>query len=46
VIVANQASYKMQGLESNKLLLANSLESGVPMLAGFLEGALLGARLK
>jgi methionyl-tRNA synthetase len=46
VIVANLAPRKMRGLESNGMLLAASLEGGAPVLAGFLEDAPLGARLK
>jgi methionyl-tRNA synthetase len=46
VIVANLAPRKMRGLESNGMLLAASLEGGVPVLAGFLEEVPLGARLK
>ena len=47
VIVANLASRKMRGLESNGMLLAASLgEDGKPVLASFLEDVPLGARLK
>ena len=46
VVVANLAPRKMRGLESNGMLLAASLEGGVPVLAGFLEEVPLGARLK
>ena len=46
IIVANLAPRKMRGLESNGMLLAASLEGGVPVLAGFLEKVPLGARLK
>jgi len=46
IIVANLAPRKMRGLESNGMLLAASLEGGVPVLAGFLEEVPLGARLK
>jgi len=46
VIVANLAPRKMRGLESNGMLLAASLPDGGPVLAGFLEDAPLGARLK
>ena len=46
VIVANLAPRKMRGLESNGMLLAASLEGGVPVLTGFLEDVPLGARLK
>jgi methionyl-tRNA synthetase len=46
VIVANLAPRKMRGLESNGMLLAASLPDGAPVLAGFLEEAPIGARLK
>ncbi len=46
VIVANLTPRKMRGLESNGMLLAASLEGGMPVLAGFLEEVPLGARLK
>jgi methionyl-tRNA synthetase len=46
VIVANLAPRKMRGLESNGMLLAASLEGGVPVLASFLEEVPLGTRLK
>ncbi len=46
VIVANLAPRKMRGLESHGMLLAASLEGGVPALAGFHEDVPLGARLK
>jgi methionyl-tRNA synthetase len=46
IIVANLAPRKMRGLESNGMLLAASLPDGAPVLAGFLEDAPLGARLK
>jgi methionyl-tRNA synthetase len=46
VIVANLAPRKLRGLESNGMLLAASLESSSPVLAGFLEDVPLGARLK
>jgi methionyl-tRNA synthetase len=46
VIVANLAPRKMRGLESHGMLLAASLEGGVPALAGFHEEVPLGARLK
>lgn len=46
VIVANLAPRKLKGLESNGMLLAASLESGRPVLAGFLEDVEVGARLK
>jgi methionyl-tRNA synthetase len=46
IIVANLQPRKLKGLESNGMLLAASLEGGQPMLAGFLEDAPLGAKLK
>jgi methionyl-tRNA synthetase len=46
IIVANLAPRKMRGLESNGMLVAASLDGGAPVLAGFLEDAPLGARLK
>ncbi len=46
VIVANLAPRKLRGLESNGMLLAASLEGGVPALAGFHEEVPIGARLK
>ncbi|HEY3928074.1 MAG TPA: methionine--tRNA ligase [Candidatus Koribacter sp.] len=46
VIVANLAPRKLRGLESNGMLLAASLEGGVPVLAGFHEEVPPGARLK
>ena len=46
VIVANLAPRKLRGLESNGMLLAASLEGGVPVLAGFHEEVPVGARLK
>jgi methionyl-tRNA synthetase len=46
VIVANLAPRKMRGLESHGMLLAASLEGGIPALAGFHEEVPLGARLK
>ena len=46
VIVANLASRKLSGLESNGMLLAASLEGGKPVLASFLEDVPVGARLK
>jgi len=46
VIVANLASRKMRGFESNGMLLAASLPDGAPVLAGFLEEVPIGARLK
>ena len=47
VIVANLASRKLRGLESNGMIVAASLgEAGKPVLAGFLEEIEIGARLK
>jgi methionyl-tRNA synthetase len=46
IIVANLKPRKLRGLESNGMLLAASLEGGQPFLAGFLEDAPVGARLK
>jgi methionyl-tRNA synthetase len=46
VIVANLKPRKLRGLESHGMLLAASLEGGKPFLAGFLEDAPVGARLK
>jgi len=46
VIVANLASRKLRGLESNGMIVAASLEGGKPVLAAFLEDVPIGARLK
>jgi methionyl-tRNA synthetase len=46
VIVANLAPRKLRGLESNGMIVAASLEGGIPVLAGFLEDVPVGARLK
>jgi methionyl-tRNA synthetase len=46
VIVANLAPRKLRGMESNGMIVAASLESGKPVLAGFLEDVPVGARLK
>jgi methionyl-tRNA synthetase len=47
VIVANLASRKLRGLESQGMIVAASLgDEGVPVLAGFLEDVPVGARLK
>ena len=46
VIVANLAPRKMRGIESQGMIVAASLEGGAPVLAGFLEDAPIGARLK
>ncbi len=46
IVVTNLAPRKLRGLESNGMLLAASLEGGVPVLAGFLEDVPVGAKLK
>ena len=46
VIVANLASRKLRGLESNGMIVAASVEGGRPVLAGFLEDVPVGAKLK
>jgi methionyl-tRNA synthetase len=46
VIVANLAPRKLRGLESNGMIVAASLDGGVPVLAGFHEDVPIGARLK
>ena len=46
VIVANLAPRKLKGIESQGMIVAASLEGGKPTLAGFLEDAPIGARLK
>ncbi len=46
VIVANLQPRKLRGLESQGMIVAASLEGGNPVLAGFLEDAPVGARLK
>jgi len=46
VIVANLAPRKLRGLESQGMIVAASLEGGLPVLAGFLEDVPIGARLK
>jgi methionyl-tRNA synthetase len=46
VIVANLQPRKLRGIESNGMIVAASLEGGKPVLAGFLEDAPVGARLK
>ncbi len=46
VIVANLAPRKLRGIESQGMIVAASLEGGEPILAGFLEEAPIGARLK
>ncbi len=46
VIVANLQPRKLRGLESNGMIVAASLDDGVPVLAGFLEDVPVGAKLK
>lgn len=46
VIVANLAPRKLRGVTSQGMIVAASLEGGAPVLAGFLEDAPVGARLK
>ena len=47
VVVANLAPRKMRGLESQGMVVAASVgPDGAPVLAGFLEDAEIGARLK
>ena len=46
VIVANLQPRKLRGLESNGMIVAASLEDGLPVLAGFLEDVPVGAKLK
>jgi methionyl-tRNA synthetase len=46
VIVANLAPRKLRGMESNGMIVAASLDGGMPVLAGFLEDVPIGARLK
>lgn len=46
VIVANLQPRKLKGLTSQGMIVAASLEGGAPVLAGFLEDAPAGARLK
>ncbi len=46
VIVVNLAPRRLRGMESNGMIVAASLEDGKPVLAGFLEDAPVGARLK
>ena len=46
VIVANLEPRKLRGVESNGMIVAASIEGGKPILAGFLEDAPVGARLK
>jgi len=46
VIVANLEPRQLRGVESNGMVVAASLPDGSPVLAGFLEEAPVGARLK
>jgi methionyl-tRNA synthetase len=46
VIVANLQPRKLRGITSNGMIVAASIEGGKPVLAGFLEDAPVGARLK
>jgi len=46
VIVANLAPRKLRGLTSQGMIVAASLEGGLPILAGFHEDVPVGARLK
>lgn len=46
VIVANLAPRKLRGLTSQGMIVAASLEGGLPVLAGFHEDIAPGARLK
>lgn len=46
VIVANLQPRKLRGLESRGMIVAASVEGGLPVLAGFHEDIPVGARLK
>lgn len=46
VIVANIPPRKLRGLESNGMIVAASIEDGLPVLASFLEDVPIGAKLK
>ncbi len=46
VIVANLAPRKLKGITSQGMIVAASLDGGVPVLAGFLEEVPAGAKLK
>ena len=46
VIVANIPPRKLRGLESNGMIVAASVEDGLPVLASFLEDVPIGAKLK
>ncbi len=45
VIVANLEARKLRGLESNGMVVAASVEGGLPVLVGFTEDVPVGARL-
>ena len=46
VIVANLQPRKLRGLTSQGMIVAASIDGGIPVLAGFLEDIPVGARLK
>ena len=46
VIVANLQPRKLRGLESNGMIVAASLDDGLPVIASFLEDVPVGAKLK
>jgi methionyl-tRNA synthetase len=46
VVVTNLQPRKLRGVESNGMIVAASLPDGSPVLAGFLEDAPVGAKLK
>ncbi len=46
VIVANLQPRKLKGIESNGMIVAASVEGGLPVLTGFHEDIPVGARLK
>jgi methionyl-tRNA synthetase len=46
VIVANLEPRKLRGLTSQGMIVAASLDGGMPVLAAFLENVAVGARLK
>ena len=46
VIVANLQPRKLRGIESNGMIVAASVEGGLPVLVGFHEDIPIGARLK
>ena len=45
-VVANLEPRQLRGIPSNGMIVAASLEDGLPVLAGFLEDVPVGARLK